>query len=209
MRKKLTPKNGSHPTAILAGGPADLARELTEKLATLRGLEIVEHREYKKRGFSKPMPSTVDFVIILTDMIGHPDYAAVFHAARKANVTAIRTVRKWATMEPALRAHGITAEFVKAYEGARNRQDVADARVIDSHYQAESAVAPVQELPAHETVDAEVDELPPAAPQVDVELALRKQVTDGLLAVMALLPPGLTVLAELRSNTIEVTFAKD
>lgn len=102
------PKNGQYHVALLVGGPADIARELRERLARERGVLVKYHMEWKRpRAFQSPIKRDVDVVIILTDMLGHPDEALVVKTAKSAGVPFIRTQRKWATLGSALSARGI------------------------------------------------------------------------------------------------------
>ena len=101
---QLTPKNSRHLIVLLAGGPADRAREIKQALADRRGVDAKYHWDYERpHEFSRPIPQDVDLVILLKTMISHPLHDLVMRAAKKAGVPVVRTSHKWGVMDLALR----------------------------------------------------------------------------------------------------------
>lgn len=102
------PKNGRYPVALLAGGPADIAREVKFRLGSKVGVLARYHMDREHpRAFQRPIPKDVDLVIILRDFIGHPDNWRVKETCRAQGVPVIVTGSKWATMYQALYLRGI------------------------------------------------------------------------------------------------------
>jgi len=87
--------SASRKDVLIAGGPADVGRELTVWLKDTYNLEVVTHWEWEQtKQFNRPIPPSVGLVIILTDMISHTNDRKVFLAASRAGVTVVRSVRK-------------------------------------------------------------------------------------------------------------------
>lgn len=95
----LTPKNDQYPVALLAGGPADLAREIRDRLASKLGVLVTHHWEGDKpRQWHRPIPPDVDLVIFLKDFAGHSQHDLIMRQCAAQQVPVARTQRKWGTM---------------------------------------------------------------------------------------------------------------
>src|SRR4051812_30980442 len=61
----ITNKNGRYPVCLIVGGPADIFRELQDKLGAF-GIAAIHHWEWKRPGEHRSeIPKEVDFVILL------------------------------------------------------------------------------------------------------------------------------------------------
>ncbi len=108
------PANGDQFIALLGGGPADIHRELRTKLAPL-GIHLGHHREYGRSHTGQgPIPSDVELVILLTDMLGHSAERGLITAAKRAHVPYVRATRKMSTLVPLLRSRGFVVEDARA-----------------------------------------------------------------------------------------------
>lgn len=100
----ITPKNGKYPVILLAGGPADRARELRDMFAKRRGAMVKYHWDYEKiREWQRPIPADVDLVVALKTMMGHRNEGLLRGAAAMADVPIVMTAHKWSVMDNALR----------------------------------------------------------------------------------------------------------
>jgi hypothetical protein len=100
------PKNGSYMVILLAGGPADRARELRNAFAEKRGALVKYHLDYDRvREFQRAIPPDVDLVIVVKTMIGHPAHSLVIASCRKAGVPIVRTTHKWTNINTTLHYH--------------------------------------------------------------------------------------------------------
>ena len=104
----LTRKNGQFPVAMIAGGPADFARELRDRLGEKVGVLAKYHLDWEKsQTWLRPIPADVDMVIFLQDMAGHQNFYTIRESAKKAGVRFICTSRKWSHMYQCLFRAGI------------------------------------------------------------------------------------------------------
>jgi hypothetical protein len=100
----LQPKNGRWLVALIAGAPADRARELRDKLSGIRGILAKHHWDYeKKHDFQGSIPTDVDFVLIIKSQLGHANEDRVVAACQRAGVPFIRTSHKWVNIDQNLR----------------------------------------------------------------------------------------------------------
>lgn len=106
-RDLVKPKNGQYPVVLLAGGPADIGREVRDRLANRMGIVARWHwdREHP-RAFQRAVPVEADAVIVLKDFIGHAGSALVRANAKRANVDCLCTSSKWSAMYQTLWSHG-------------------------------------------------------------------------------------------------------
>lgn len=103
--KTITPKNGQFPVALLAGGPADLAREIGQRLREKLGVVVAHHWEDDKpRQWQRRVPDDVDITIFLKDFASHSQDGLISRQCSVQKVPFLRTQRKWATMYSALHA---------------------------------------------------------------------------------------------------------
>lgn len=101
---QIKPKNGKWLVALIAGAPADRARELRDKLAAARGILAKHHWDYeRKSNFSGDVPAEVDLVLIIKSQIGHSNQDRVLLACKKAHVPFVRTTHKWISIDHILR----------------------------------------------------------------------------------------------------------
>jgi hypothetical protein len=90
--KLLTPTSANPLTVLIAGGPADIARELRAWLAP-RGLRVANHwPSDKSKTFGRPIPAGTDLTIILCRHLGHSACDAVVAACKRAGVRRVLTV---------------------------------------------------------------------------------------------------------------------
>lgn len=90
--KQLTPTPANPLTVLIAGGPADVARELKAWLAP-RGLRVANHwPSDKMKIFGRPIPAGTELVIILCKHLGHSACDAVTAACKRAGVRRVMTV---------------------------------------------------------------------------------------------------------------------
>lgn len=119
--------------ALLAGGPADIARELTTKLKAEAGIDVVAHWDYERaHDFQRPMPSGLGVVLLLKDMISHSNAALVEAKAKTATVRCVRISRKWARTSQTLAFMGLMGgRPARAGDGgdARRERRVAMAKL--------------------------------------------------------------------------------
>lgn len=101
--------NGKYPVALMAGAPADRAREIRDKLAKERGILVRYHLDYEKGMGIDRLPDDVDFVLIIKSQLGHSAEAQVRNAIirsqreRKIVIPFIRTQHKWTRLDGILR----------------------------------------------------------------------------------------------------------
>lgn len=108
MSKLPPPKNGSRYVGLLAGGPADIFRELTNRLNERSVVSLKHHLDYHKpREWDAPIPKDVDLVIILKDMMGHSNEGQIVSRAKSVGVPFIRTQRKSSRLLNALAYYGL------------------------------------------------------------------------------------------------------
>lgn len=134
-------QNKQYYVVLLAGGPADIGRELRDRLMKSRNLLIKYHWEYdKEHQWSRAIPADVDFVIMLKDMMGHQKYEKAKAACKRAGVRWILTTRKQASMSQALLSYGIrkspplplaitsTAAFFEEQPEPETKKELAERR---------------------------------------------------------------------------------
>ena len=103
--KTIQPKNGKFPVVLLAGGPADLAREIGERLSTKLGVVVGHHWEGDKlRQWQRNIPEDVDLTIFLKDFASHAQEDLMARQCSSQRVPLLRTQRKWSAMYSALHA---------------------------------------------------------------------------------------------------------
>lgn len=111
----IKPRNGKWVVAMLAGGPADRARELRDKLAKDRGILVRYHLDYDKQNDFQidRIPDDVDFVIIIKSQLGHANEHNVRTAIKRSErergtrIAWMRTTHKWASMTQGLWMRGL------------------------------------------------------------------------------------------------------
>lgn len=128
--KPLPMQNGKHRVAVLAGGPADIARDLTTYLAQF-GVEVKYHWEqHKPNLWPQKVPADADFVILLKDFSGHWGFSRMKQACKDAGVRYILTQRKKSTMGAALRNYGLNT--FNPLNGAPRLRAVAEEPVLET-----------------------------------------------------------------------------
>lgn len=128
------PRNGKYYKALLAGGPADVATEIKDRLIHSSRVLVVEHWAYDKpKAYQRPIPEDVDLAIILKDMASHSLEGAVKTKAKAKGIRVIRTQRKWAALRSALVNYRLHEEpkvikFLGEEEAERIAQKAEQAR---------------------------------------------------------------------------------
>ena len=108
MLHPLPMQNKKFHVVLLAGGPRDRAREIRDKLATVRDIFIKYHWEYdKETQWDRPIPQDVDFVIGLKDFMSHTQFDKLKKVTKKSGKRYILTQHKMSTMTAALHNYGI------------------------------------------------------------------------------------------------------
>lgn len=93
--------------ALIAGGPKDRIRELRPKLRALYDIELRHHWEWKRPNqFRRPLPKDVNLVLVLKDMISHPENEAVAKKAKDAGVRVLLIERKTCEIRATLEREG-------------------------------------------------------------------------------------------------------
>lgn len=97
--------------ALLVGGPADLAREIAQKLRRDFGVELVGHWEAgRSRSYvNGVLPHDADSVVILYEIMGHDAHDKAAALARAVGVPCARISRKWSTARQQLINAGFAA----------------------------------------------------------------------------------------------------
>lgn len=93
---------------LLVGGPADVRKQLEEKLKKAVGPAAPEFLDHWEEGRNAGvLPRAAQAVLVLTDFTGHSQEASVKTAALKAGIPVVLINRKWAHTYPRLRAAGL------------------------------------------------------------------------------------------------------
>lgn len=122
---------------LIAGGPADVAKELRAWLAP-RGLRVANHwPSDKTRVFDRPVPAGTQFVIILVKHLGHSAYDAVVRACKRAGVRYVRTVWNRSRLAAALAEAGVKLAAPRAAFDPSPQHEEADDDVARCAYVAE------------------------------------------------------------------------
>lgn len=108
----IKPRNGRYLVALMAGAPADRARELRDRMAKTRGILVQYHLDYEKPAEFKitHIPEDVDLVIIIKSQLGHSNEAHVLAAVDRwdrehpggQSMPLIKTTHKWANIDQLL-----------------------------------------------------------------------------------------------------------
>lgn len=105
----LPKRNGRYPVMLLAGGPADRARELRDRLGSTRGILIRYHLDYDRVFRIDRIPDDVDLILLLKSMCSHSNEAVLRDAIdrsareRKEPIPFIRAVHKFTHIDSAIR----------------------------------------------------------------------------------------------------------
>jgi hypothetical protein len=119
---------GSAKKVLLVGGRSGtLIDTITANLAGV-GIEVAAHWECEMR---KPIPVSIDTVVLLTDTAANKAATHVKYAAAQAEVPIVATSRKWSKMAQAL----VAARMIKP------EMLVATRAIPDPHYEEEVQVA--------------------------------------------------------------------
>lgn len=134
--------------ALLVGGPADLFRELGNKLWGQKAINLKHHWPSDKPKLAKSaLPAGVDLVIALQDIAGHPLIDGARVKAEDAGVPFVRGQRKWATLTTQLDRAGF--KDVDRFADWRHRATLVVVGRLVAEEQAElfkqlEATAPVR-----------------------------------------------------------------
>lgn len=94
-RDQITMKNGKWHVALIAGGPADIARETRDLLAQKRCTVADYHWPADKpKSFERPIPADVDYVLALTSFMDHSEFNLLRDACKRAKVCLITATHK-------------------------------------------------------------------------------------------------------------------
>jgi hypothetical protein len=169
--KRLTPKNGRFLVCLMAGAPADRARELRDILAERRGVLVKYHRDYEHdRAFQRPIPKDVDFVIVVKSQMGHAIEGLTVKAGKTAGIPVVRTSHKFTALDMALRTR---FDIQKAPPLPLEVSSTAYLRVADEPAQViELPPEPVAAAPVPEP--APLDELRRAVMEKDTLVLIRE-----------------------------------
>jgi hypothetical protein len=102
-KQNLKPKNGKYLVALIAGAPADRARELRDFLASRRGILAQYHWDYEKPNQFGRVPEDVDVVFIIKSQLGHSLEGRVVGSCESQGIPYIRTIHKWTIFDSAVR----------------------------------------------------------------------------------------------------------
>lgn len=106
-RNPVVPKNGKFIVAMMVGGPADIYKEIRDRLNEKMGIHMPYHVEYQKvRQFQNAaIKKDVDVVVFIKSQIGHAFGEILTDKLKGTGVRLIRTQHKWSTMSSILKFH--------------------------------------------------------------------------------------------------------
>lgn len=202
-------KNGKFGVALLVGGPEDVGRELRFRLLERRNILIRYHFDWdhSHSGMNRPIPSDCDLVVILKDMIGHPQHDVVVRECKRIGLPFVRSQRKWSSLDHALRWYDITQE--EPHPAALEELQGRKARVVRVVEPAPVEAAPPP--PAPEPEPEPVAELPyRVAPDAEPLVARDTERPTSIVpspAPAPLAPAGVPIVVE--SASAAAMSAKD